>query len=494
MKEAQSAAAGKPARIGHTKPKNAVRRATIANFEIDKIWSSLRGDMGTPVNTALGDTMATIRAVVGASVMGTAAISSITDIPRQMIVRHMAGLPATSTVRQMLKGFTRLERKEAVAAGLILDDALHTLSWHARKAGLLGARQWAEYAYDRVIAVTGLAPFTQAGKHAFGLEFMAHAARHAGSDFAALPEWFRKTFERYGISDGDWEKMRRVKLHEKYDGTQVLRPVEIQAQVHPDIASRYLAMIQTETRQAIIEPTHRSRVLMTGGTRPGTVIGEMIRTGAMLKSFPVTMLMIDGARTLRMMSGNERLGGPAYAGAMLLATTVFGAAALQFKQVAAMKDPRDVTTPEFWGAAVLQGGGLGLYGDFFFSDVNRYGNGKVASMLGPVAARAEDVLGLTQMATANAVLLGSDEAPNLGRAVTRFMRTNIPGGNIWYLRQAWERDFLDQLQFQIDPDANKAFKRAQRRAATDYGQEFWWKPGETLPSRPPSLGAAVGQR
>ena len=31
-----------------------------------------------------------------------------------------------------------------------------------------------------------------------------------------------------------------------------------------------------------------------------------------------------------------------------------------------------MTTPAFWGAAFLQGGGMGLYGDFLFADLNRY--------------------------------------------------------------------------------------------------------------------------
>jgi hypothetical protein len=50
---------------------------------------------------------------------------------------------------------------------------------------------------------------------------------------------------------------------------------------------------------------------------------------------------------------------------------------------------------KFWGAAAVQGGGLGLFGDFIFSDVNRYGQGFAMTVAGPMASFANDTFDLT---------------------------------------------------------------------------------------------------
>jgi hypothetical protein len=45
---------------------------------------------------------------------------------------------------------------------------------------------------------------------------------------------------------------------------------------------------------------------------------------------------------------------------LILSTTLMGALAMQLKEMAKGRDPRPMTDAEFWGAAMLQGGGLGF--------------------------------------------------------------------------------------------------------------------------------------
>lgn len=44
-----------------------------------------------------------------------------------------------------------------------------------------------------------------------------------------------------------------------------------------------------------------------------------------------------------------------------------------------------------------------------------------------------------------------------------------------------------------DPQAETSFRRIQQKARSDYGQEFWWKPGAPVPERLPDLGAVGGK-
>src|SRR3546814_1872901 len=57
---------------------------------------------------------------------------------------------------------------------------------------------------------------------------------------------------------------------------------------HFETAQKIGEMIHPEGIFAVVSPTARSRALVTGATRPGTVAGEFIRNVALFKSFMVS--------------------------------------------------------------------------------------------------------------------------------------------------------------------------------------------------------------
>lgn len=469
-KEAQLAAAGKPARLGGRDGAKALDYANRIEHELDGVWGSIRGALETPVSSAAANALAATRNLITASVLGSAAISSISDVGTSIIARRFAGLPAGHAISDIVRSFGQMNRREAVRAGLILDNAMHVFHAQARYVGTLGGPQWAQYLADRVLTWSALTPWTQAARHAFGLAFQSEAAARVKLDFDQLPDALRNTFLRHGLAAGDWEKMRQVPLHEG----QMLRPAEIAERVDPRLAERYVEMILSETEFAVPSGSHRARVALLDENRPGTLVGEVLRSFAQFKSFGTVFMLLHGGRVHNMIASGQHAAGAAYAGSLLLSTTIFGAAAYQMKQIAAGRDPLDVTEPAFWGAAMLQGGGLGIYGDFLFSNVNRYGNGFASTLAGPTIDRFNDFWNLT---AGNAIQLGSGEKTHFGRELVKFARGNVPGGNIWYLRLAFEREVLDQIQYLADPEANKAFKRQQQFFQRNYGQSYFWAPG-----------------
>jgi hypothetical protein len=46
---------------------------------------------------------------------------------------------------------------------------------------------------------------------------------------------------------------------------------------------------------------------------------------------------------------------------------------------------------------------------------------------------------------------------------------------------------LDQLEFLIDPNANRQFKARQRYWQKGYGTDSWWRPGSATPDRAPDF-------
>lgn len=465
-------------------------------YRLDTLWKSIRGELQHPANEFWADTFSVGRSLITASVMGSAAITSLTDIGTGIIARKFAGLPASNAITQVVKAFSGLERNEAVAAGLILDSAMSTFHAEARFAGAMGGPEWANYLVDRVLTYSGLLPFTQAGKHAFGLAFMSEAAKRIELSYDELPAAFRNTFARHGIRPHDWDLIRKTQLHTKYDGTQLLRPSEIAERIDEKLADRWLDMIQSETEFAVPTGGHRARTLLTGNTKAGTLAGEILRSFAQFKSFSVAFMFLHGARMMRMIAADQRRGGlstatAAYGGGLLFTTWMFGAAVVQINQPLAGRDPRDMTDSGFWLEALAKGGALGLYGDFLFASLSRYDNGLATSIAGPVADRVNETLNLG--ASLGAVLL-SGEKGDFGKELVSFARRNIPGSNIWYLKLGWERVVMDQLQHLADPEANKAFKRRQQHFLRENGQYFFWAQGDRAPSRAPDASAIFGDR
>ncbi len=147
--------------------------------------------------------------------------------------------------------------------------------------------------------------------------------------------------------------------------------------------------------------------------------------------------------------------------------------------------------PKFWLAAIVQGGGLGIWGDFFLADTNRFGGGPAATLAGPLFER---VVNLWNLTGGNIKQLTIGEKTNFGRELSQFIKINTPGSSLWYARLAWERIAWDSLQKLIDPEAQAAFRRREQNAKRDRKTKYFWGPGQLGPARPPDLGNVVGKR
>ncbi|MBS1180446.1 MAG: uncharacterized protein H6Q99_326 [Proteobacteria bacterium] len=467
---------------------SAETRAAQAAERLDEMWFAMRGGAGAPVSSGMAWAGATARGVITSSVMGKAVLSAVTTDPMfGAAARHMAGLPAFRSLSDTIGAMGKESRTEAVRMGLVLDSALNVLGTEARYAGAIGNAKLGNWLADRTLAWSGLNAWTQAGKHGFGMTMMMHLADQTSKGWKSADPTFRRTFERYGFTAEDWAKLATVKRYRPDAGGGFLRPDEIAA-VDEQLAHRVLEVVLTETEYAVPSGTVRGRTYFVGRTRAGTAKGEFWRSAAMYKSFSVTFALLYGSRLIRTAYERGMVSAAAYAGAILFTSSVGGAAAMWLKDVTAGRDPRPIGSgtdaAKFLGAAALQGGGLGIWGDFLFSDLNRYGGSFGKTLAGPVAERGSGILNLT---LGNLVQLGMGEDANFGREAVRFLSGNVPFANIWYARIGWERLFLDQVQHAVDPKANQSFKEAKHRWVRDFNTDFWWQPGKAAPDRMPAF-------
>lgn len=453
------------------------------------------GKTNIPDNRRIAMGAAALRNYLTAAHLGSAILSSTTDFNTQRLAASFAGMASSGPFRKLIRLATSRQMREiANDAGLIFENAVDVGNAAARYELENMHVEAAARLADFTIRASGLGHLTEIQRQAFGLEFMNTAAKSwHGKTFSNLPAKTQRMFKSYGINEIDWALIQTAQIYTAPNGLKLLRSQEIEAVAGQAIADRYMEAVSSLTDFAIPTTDLYGKALVTGGTKPGSIAGEFIRFGLQFKAFPVTLMVTQFSRIAAEAFQGRAGTAFSYAAGLVVGNTILGALAMQLKETAKGRDPKDMTTPEFWIAALLQGGGLGIFGDFLVADVNRFGNSFGQTLTGPGVAFADDFIRLTAGNIRQAAL-GQDT--DIGKELVEMLRQYTPGGSLWYLRAAFEREVLDQLQAVVDPDARDAFRNKERNARKQ-GTSYFYGPGSSAITgrgsiRAPDLGNAFG--
>lgn len=461
---------------------------------IDWLWNTVSGRAQVAESVKWADRMSATRNLLTSAQLGGAFLSAVSDISFIRQTAKFNGLSAMKVLqRQMslMNPANAEDRLFAVKLGLTAEAwATHALAAN-RFVEITGAGKAAKAA-DFVMRASLLSPWTDAGRKAFGMEFMNVIGERMAQRFDEFSPELRRAFEGYGITADEWEVLRNVELIEfkgaKYFSVEnlmknqmragsLIKPLDEQARI--DLVTKVQEMILTERDFAVPMPDARVRAMLTLGTQRGTVAGEITRAVGQYKSFPVTIMTTHLARGAAQQGINNKA---KYLASLAIATTVMGAVALQAKDIQRGRDPRNMDTADFWLAAFIQGGGAGIFGDFIYSGVhgmNRYGKSIWETMGGPTTSMMAD------FARVFAPIANGDFEKVAARG-TDFVTDYMPGRSLWYTRLAFERWVEEGLQQAVDPKADEKLRRAIKKRRTEYEQDYWWRPGEGAPRRSPA--------
>lgn len=456
-------------------------------------WAHVTGVADTPVDTGLAHMMGDMRSVLVSSQMGSAIISSISDQATLAMAARFNGLPVTGVIGRAIRELAEPGAEiraaqmglaaDSLAMGVHAVDRFAGETLRAGKAGQIAAG---------VIRASGLRRWSATLRNSFALETMALHAREAGKGFADLDAPMRASLERYGIDAADWDAIRSTPLHEERPNAFLLRPMDVRAQggeAAGRAADKLKRLIDTEMDYAVIEADPMTRALINGESRPGTIEGEARRAFGLYKSFPVTFVTMHFARAMARGWDGSRMG---HAAISFAAMWALGLVAMQAKQVANGKDPYslDPTTlrgQRAYAAALLQGGGLGIFGDFLGQDMSRHGTSMIATLAGAQFGAAEKV---GRFVIGNLQRAGKGEETHFAGDALYTAASFLPGSSLWYGRLVLQRAVFDQMALMIDPRAPDRFRRMEDMAQRDWGQRFWWSPGRATPQSSPDLGVS----
>lgn len=465
----------------------AIDAARAGAPKIQRLFDEITGSLSRPESEKLALGFSTIRALESSAKLGAATLSAVpTDPAWGAITRSFNGLPVWKIFGSYLRQLNPLsaeDRLAAVRSGLIAEEwaRMGASQYRVLNEELTGqvARRMAE----ATLRVSGHAAYVQAGRWAFGMEFLGHLTNQMGKSLEELDPKLQRAFARHGITAADWDSIRTSPL-EEHRGAGWIMPNNVENQLAGD---RLLQMIQSETDFAVPAADLRTRAMMNSLAPKGTWFGEIARSALLFKTFGITVLMQHGRRALEQTPYNAAK----YAAIFMIMSTLGGAAAMELKQISKGKDAEPmpgskdplIKHAQFWGAAAAQGGGFGIYGDFLKSSSNRFGESPAETAAGPLAGTVGNIVGAGM--TGVRQLMG-DRSAHTGRAVTKAIAQEAPFNSLWMTRVAFQRLVADQLQTMIDPDYKKSWSNTRRNAKKE-GQDFWWEPGATAPTRAPKL-------
>ncbi|MBD0440637.1 hypothetical protein HPJ17_06880 [Acinetobacter baumannii] len=446
------------------------------------------------VDSTLGNVMGGLRALMVASKLGGTTLTTIGDHASTKKIANMLGLSYTKSVLpEYMKQLTQGNyRDEALRFGLGITEMVGSTSRFgdadvvssATKAGRFNARM--QQLASTTLKISGLNAVTAGMKRAFNLVHMIKIAEMSRSThWKDLGKDDLKILKGNGITEKDWNLWRELTPSKREDGAIVLTqndffnaPDEVIKKFLPKdkqdsptaivdyrykAAMKYQTHIFNEESVAVIEAGVRERSIINLGDA-GTIQGELGRTLFQFKGFPLAYMLRIGHRAFAQGDIKSRA---TFLASLLAYQTLAGAFIVQLQNLANGKNPEPVFTPDFFGKAILKGGGLSFMGDLMSALSDPTGRSFGDFVAGPLVSQGGK-LGMLLTGMGNNFIEGKESTRAMEIANT--LKGNLPFQNIWYSKLIIDRMLYSKLQNMIDPDY---LPKTQQRLE-NLGNSYWW--------------------
>lgn len=421
------------------------------------------GEVNRPVDATLARYAANTRAFQSMAKLGGAVISSVSDLATYASELSYQGRGFLSGIGEavggVVEGRPAGERKEILSSlGVFFDSLVGDITRTGSLDESMGGHT--SRAMQHFFKWNLLEWWTDSLRSSAGLSMSHHLALNADRGFTDLAPELQRTLGMFEIDAPTWERMRATGVKTAHDGAQFMVPDGMD----PADAQKLRRYVVDRSEQAVLNPDADARATARQGTRAGTISGELFRTIMQFKGFLIAFT--------RQVLGREVYGREGLPGTIkglsqvMVATTVLGYAAMVVKDLIKGRTPRDPADPKTIGAAMVQGGGAGIYGDFLFGQYSRNGNRALETLAGPVLGTTAEVANLWSK-------LRAGEAD--GGDALRLAVNNTPFANLFYTRIALDYLFLYDVQEAVAPGT---LRRMEQRVQKDNGQTFLWSPSQ----------------
>ena len=433
-------------------------------------WEVLTGKAGAPAELRIAAIGNAIRVDQRLSKLGGAVLASLG--PDQAIAAHVFrqhGGQFLDGYRGAFSGVLQLDRATKVEVGRMLGIGAReaAMEMASRFDAADGVSGMSSALTNMLFKATGFESVMNGHRRGLASMWSTFAASHADKVFGELPPAFRDQLDRFGVTAADWEAVRK-NVTTLSDGNRYLHFDGLSG----DLGIKMRAYMAQFLDDSLTEPGIREQAKLTLGTKRGDVLGEAVRCFTQFKAYPVTYLTRHFSPAISAVRAGDS-GAVMNMAHLLVASTLFGYLAMQAKQLSKGLTPRPLIDDDghwradTWIAALLQGGGLGIYGDFLFGEYSRAG-GVVETLAGPSVASFADIVKLVSKVAR--VDEYQDNTPtDIASDAVGVLKANTPFLNVWFLRYAIDTTVMHLVQDQISPGyAGRYQDRMKQQQGTQY--------------------------
>lgn len=427
-----------------------------------RIFDVITGKSAVPENLTWAQIGAWGAALQTTTKLGGVVLASVPDLAVNAASLRHNGIPLFESYGNQIRALLPKSagRKEtALLAGAGFDSVMGGVAarFHAMEVG----RGVPAKLVDTFHKLNLLQWWTDSLKGGVATTLTHNMGRYANVAFDALDPALRGTMSRYGITAADWD-VARAFAGKAPDGRLHMLPAMIE---DAKVRSKFFTYVADQVRDAMTEPDAYVRQMVTWGTQNGTALGTAVRLLMQFKTYPVTFMRRTWQREFNGQNGMD-VAGIAH---LVVATTFLGYAAMELKNIARGRDPRTANADKptdyvkLVFAAMQQGGGFGLYGDFLFGDKSRMGAGPVTSLFGPTVGTADALIREVQQLR-KWILEGDARAGKDARSgALGLVRDNFPFINMFYSRAVLDYFLWYRMQEALNPGYLARYEQRMRQ-------------------------------
>jgi len=449
---------------------------------LDSLYLQATGALDRAASPTIAKVVGTSRAFLSAAMLPKAILSQFSDLVPRSLVAAGNGVPVMRQVGEFFSEMAANRSPEFLAdvrrLGVDADIALKRLE----DEGATGVVRAVQGVNDAVLRYTGFRRWNDVGARVSQMGILRRLADVKGLAFDAADEAMNGRLSRYGYDAATWDALRSLPT-ERIDGIDYMSVGAVMDSALPDaqklaLSQRLIHHVGTDGAIAMTQPGHKVRAALAFGGQRGTALGELARSGTQFKGFSTQYVLNQVGEMLRV-SGGDRV---KYASALLFGTTALGMISLQSKRLAKGQGLADMNDPSTWLAAMMQGGGIGILGDFVSAGLggsSRFGKDFLMTMAGPSASFVDDAV---KLVGGNIREAATGERANFGSELAKFAGNYTPGLNAPFLGIAAQRLMVDQARLWADPTGTRrSFMTMETKQRNEFGARYWWRPGQTRP-------------
>lgn len=458
------------AQIGNAKggdQQKTLNRARRATALFDRMYDIHARHVTSADGNWAVQTISGIRTVaVGSKLGGVVIPSFFGDLANAKMMRSLTGMPQAGLMRQYFLEVANgnVATKDAIRLGVIFDNGIGLAHSRQRYFGALDGPHAARVFSDQVYRIGLASAHTQIARNAVGKQFLGYLADTRKVAFDDHP--MAGSMLEVGITKEDWDTMREFPLT-TVAGAEFLVPLDMLKTgtvAQRATAEKFGRLMQMMIRLQIPDTTLRSRAAMGEAIDPNSALGQFNRTWASLLSFPVALHFNQLRKISQLPRVRDKI---TFGAAYFLYLSMAGAMITQAKALISGQQLHDMSTVDFWGRSVINGGSMGILGDLIMNALNLNGSSYRAG--DPTTELLKAVKRLT---IDNLLDAAQGEKIEAVADVVKMSDQVLP--KMWYMKLLFERELMDQITQEVDP----AGFAASRRYEQEHEEGMWWGQGQ----------------